>query len=108
MTGSLSTGKLAATQSQAQFLKRRQEINHRQIGLRGKSQGGWIAPLAVSHSSYVAFTIMVSGPAVPPWQQEIYKVQAQTRAMGLPESEVVEAAGLMKLKFEVAATGKGW
>jgi pimeloyl-ACP methyl ester carboxylesterase len=102
--GDLADDALAAVQ----FLKSRTEINHRQIGLRGQSQGGWIAPLTASRSSDVAFIIIVSGPTVPPWQQETYKVQARTRAMGLPESEVVEAVGLMKLKFEVASTGKGW
>ncbi len=46
------------------FLKTRKEINPRQIGLIGHSEGGIIAPLAAARSVDVAFIVMMAGPGV--------------------------------------------
>jgi pimeloyl-ACP methyl ester carboxylesterase len=48
-----------------EFLKTRKEINARQIGLLGHSEGGMIAPLAAVRSKDVAFIILLAGPGVP-------------------------------------------
>ncbi|HEY6188144.1 MAG TPA: alpha/beta fold hydrolase [Pyrinomonadaceae bacterium] len=48
-----------------EFLKTRKEINARQIGLLGHSEGGMIAPLAAIRSKDVAFIILIAGPGVP-------------------------------------------
>lgn len=48
-----------------EFLKTRREINARQIGLLGHSEGGMIAPLAAIRSKDVAFIILMAGPGVP-------------------------------------------
>ena len=47
-------------------LKSRKEIDAKQIGVWGLSQGGWLGPLAASRSAEVAFVIAVSGPGVSP------------------------------------------
>src|SRR6266849_6497704 len=52
------------------YLKSRPEINPRQIGLWGISQGSWIVALAASRSKDVAFVITVAGDGVSPTQQE--------------------------------------
>ncbi|HAF15007.1 MAG TPA: alpha/beta hydrolase [Blastocatellia bacterium] len=44
------------------FLKNRKEINPRQIGLIGHSEGGMIAPLAAVKSKDVAFIVLLAGP----------------------------------------------
>ena len=46
-----------------ELLRNRPEINNRQIGLWGISQGGWLVGLAASQSTNVAFIINVSGRA---------------------------------------------
>ncbi len=43
------------------FLKGRKEINPRQIGLIGHSEGGMIAPIAAVRSKDVAFIVMMAG-----------------------------------------------
>ncbi|MCM3871531.1 MAG: alpha/beta hydrolase [Pyrinomonadaceae bacterium] len=43
------------------FLKGRKEINPRQIGLVGHSEGGMIAPIAAIRSKDVAFIVMMAG-----------------------------------------------
>jgi len=46
------------------FLKAQRDIRWTRIGLVGLSQGGWIAPLAASQTSDVAFMVLYSGPTV--------------------------------------------
>jgi uncharacterized protein len=48
-----------------EFLKNRKEINPRQIGLIGHSEGGIIAPIAAVRSKDVAFIVMMAGPGLP-------------------------------------------
>jgi uncharacterized protein len=43
------------------FLKGRREINPKQIGLIGHSEGGMIAPIAAAKSKDVAFIVMMAG-----------------------------------------------
>lgn len=72
-------------------LQKQSGIQPRCIGTWGHSQGGWIAPLAAAQSPDVAFVIMQSGPGVTAAEQEIYRVGASARAMGLTEKEVAAA-----------------
>jgi len=46
------------------YLKTRQEIDPRRIGLAGHSEGGIIAPLAASRSRDVAFIVLLAGTGV--------------------------------------------
>lgn len=47
-----------------QWLKGQNEIDARRIGLLGHSEGGWIAPIAASESSDVAFLVLLAAPGV--------------------------------------------
>jgi pimeloyl-ACP methyl ester carboxylesterase len=47
-----------------QFLKTRKEINPKQIGLVGHSEGGMIAPMAAIRSIDVAFIVLMAGPGI--------------------------------------------
>ena len=44
-----------------EYLKTRKEINSKQIGLIGHSEGGMIAPMVAARSKDVAFIVMLSG-----------------------------------------------
>lgn len=90
------------------LLKTRKEINPREIGLYGPSNGGWTVEKAAARSNDVAFIIVNSGGGVPSWESEIFRVEAETRAEGFSEGEVKEAVAFMQKKFEVARTGQGW
>lgn len=46
------------------FLTRDIRVEQTRIGLMGSSRAGWIIPIAATRSEYVAFTIILSGPAV--------------------------------------------
>jgi uncharacterized protein len=47
------------------------------VGLWGVSQGGWIAPLAASQSSRVAFVVGIASTGVTPSEQMMYAVAQQ-------------------------------
>jgi len=55
-----------------EFLKGHDQIDPNRIGLFGVSQGGWIAPLATSTSSDVAFIVLYSGPVCTVGQEMFY------------------------------------
>jgi pimeloyl-ACP methyl ester carboxylesterase len=91
-----------------EMLRGRLDINHREIGLHGTSQGGWIAPLAASRSHAVSFLILASAPAVTPAQTELQSIEANLRAQGFEGEEISAAAELTRLKIHFALTGQGW
>jgi pimeloyl-ACP methyl ester carboxylesterase len=90
------------------FLQQRNEINPKQIGLYGHSQGGMLAPLAASRSKDVAFVISGAGSAVPVYESEINSITNQVRAQGISGIDLVEATDFIKLWVSVMRTGKGW
>lgn len=56
-----------------ELLRTRPEVRADKIGLWGVSQAAWIIPLAASRSDHVAFCIPVSGGAVCPAEQELWR-----------------------------------
>jgi dienelactone hydrolase len=70
------------------YLQTRNDINPKQIGLCGHSEGGIIAPLAASQSDDVAFIICISGTGHT--GREIILIQSEliARAEGTPEEEI--------------------
>lgn len=72
-------------------LQKQPGIQPSRVGTWGHSQGGWIAPLAAAQSPDVAFVIMQSGPGVTAAEQEIYRIGASARAMGLAPVEIAAA-----------------
>jgi fermentation-respiration switch protein FrsA (DUF1100 family) len=47
------------------YLKTRKEINKKEIGLIGHSEGGLIAPMVASKDKDIAFIVMLAGPGLP-------------------------------------------
>ena len=71
--GFQSTGNFEAATSEdfasdvlagVEFLKSRREINPRQIGLIGHSEGGLIGPMVAAQSPDVGFIVMMAGPGL--------------------------------------------
>jgi uncharacterized protein len=91
-----------------QYLKSRRDIDAKQIGVWGLSQGGWLGPLAASRSSDVAWVIAVSGPAVSPGEQMIFYYANELREKGVPESDVQEASVLRRDIWNYSSTGIGY
>jgi len=90
------------------LLRARPDIRAEQIGLWGRSQGGWLGPLAASRSDDVAFVISVVGPAVSVFQQDLDRVEYQLRADGFAQADIAAALAYVDLVIKVVRSGEGW
>ncbi len=83
------------------FLRNRPEIDGRRTGLIGHSEGGWIAPIAATQSSDVAFIVLLAGPGVS-GEELLYAQQAALlRAGGQTEAYIAGNDHLSRVVFEV-------
>ena len=91
-----------------EYLKTRDDIDRRQIGVLGVSQAGWVMPLAAIRAKDIAFLISVSGAGVSPAETTIDEAEREMAASGLRPEGIQRIVGLMKLQYEFARTGLGW
>ena len=90
-------------------LKANPAIDGRHIGLIGHSNGGWVAPLAASQSSDVAFLIVKSGSALPVADNIVYELEMDMRGVGeFSEEDIANAKGLRALLNRALLTNTGW
>lgn len=82
-------------------LRSRPDLQADKIGLWGISQGGWICQMAAATSDKVAFIIPTSGPGVTPAEQEVFRVEAESRAAGFSDREVRKATLVRRLMVDI-------
>jgi uncharacterized protein len=96
-----------------EFLKSRAEINPRQIGLIGHSEGGMIAPMAAIASRDVSFIVMMAGTGLP--GDEVIALQtdlllktqgAEDEGRRLTRDLFAEVFGILKKKDDSATAEK--
>jgi len=85
------------------LLKTRTDIDTKQIGITGHSQGGWIAPLAASRSDDVAFVIASAASGVSPDKQSLYHRASVIRESGFSDAAVTKAT---ELREKLYASGR--
>jgi pimeloyl-ACP methyl ester carboxylesterase len=91
-----------------EFLKRRSDIDHAQIGLLGVSQAGWIMPIAAVRAKDIAFLISISGAGILAAETTLDQARNEMTMTGMPPQNVDQIMGLLKLQLEYARTGQGW
>lgn len=89
-------------------LRQRTNIVDNAIGLHGRSQGSWIAEIAASRSPNVAFVVAEVGGGVPPWRQELHRIEAEMKARGESEASVAQALSFTRLHYAVARGDSAW
>jgi fermentation-respiration switch protein FrsA (DUF1100 family) len=84
-----------------EYLKTRKEINPKQIGLIGHSEGGLIAPMVAVKSSDVAFIVLMAGTGLT--GEEILYLQGALiyRAMGVSEEYIIKSRQFNEKIFSV-------
>ncbi|WP_161965651.1 alpha/beta hydrolase family protein [Steroidobacter cummioxidans] len=90
------------------FLQRRPEINPKEIGFWGSSEGGMLATQVAARNKDVAFSINSSGFMGPLWETVLYQAGAIPRSHGLSAAQAEEAREFAKLWMRVARTGEGY
>jgi dipeptidyl aminopeptidase/acylaminoacyl peptidase len=84
-----------------QYLQSRPDVKSNAVGLWGISQGGWICQMAAAAYDGVAFIIAVSGPGVTPVEQEVYRVEAESRAADFNEEEITKAVLMRRAMADI-------
>jgi uncharacterized protein len=83
------------------FLKTNPEIDPKNIGLAGHSEGGLIAPIVASTNRGIAFIISLAGPGVS-GEDIIVKQSADiSRASGISEKDIKESAYTNRKLFKI-------
>lgn len=110
-----STGKFAEATSEdftgdalacVAFLKRLKEINPKQIGLIGHSEGGLIAPMAAVQSDDVAFIVLLAGPGVPGEEILYSQGQAILKAAKVPPELLARQRRVQEAMFAIVKAEK--
>jgi pimeloyl-ACP methyl ester carboxylesterase len=83
------------------FLKGRPDINPKQIGLIGHSEGGVIAPLVAADAPDVAFIVMLAGTGLPGDQILYLQGQAVLKATGAKPDVLARQRAVQELMFNV-------
>jgi uncharacterized protein len=82
-----------------EFLKSRPEIDPKQIGLIGHSEGGLIAPMVAAKSQDVAFIVMMAGTGLPGEQILYLQGALISKASGAPQDAVDHERALQEKLF---------
>lgn len=84
-----------------EFLKKRKEINAKQIGLLGHSEGGMIAPLAAALSTDVAFVVLLAAPGIPGDKLLDLQTASMMKAGGAGDELVAHTRRLQQVMFTI-------
>ncbi len=88
------------------YLMTLKQINHKEIGLIGHSEGGEIAPIVADESPNVAFIVLMAGPGVPGEDILLSQSGLIMKANGAPDSTIRMEHELQRKLFEVVMTEK--
>ena len=89
-----------------EFLKHRQEIDAKKIGLIGHSEGGLIAPMVATTNQNIAFIILMAGPGINGEQILYEQGELISRAAGLSEEQITQNRDLQKAIFDIILNEK--
>lgn len=78
----------------------RPEIDAGRIGLWGFSQGAWVAPLAASRSTKIAFLVLVASTGVSPAEQMLYGTARHVRMAGFGEDAAERVVAVRRVVDE--------
>lgn len=88
------------------YLRSRKEINKKQVGLIGHSEGAIIAPMLAAQSKDIAYIVMLAGPAVPGSTLLLQQQKAIAAAEGLPEAQAEEGNRINSKLYDIVVQSK--
>lgn len=91
-TGTLADADFATLASDVStavaMLRKREDIDPAGIGLGGRSEGGWLAPMVAARDRQIAFVIPSSGSALSPAQENLSWIRKTMKARGASDEQV--------------------
>jgi len=88
------------------YLKTRKEIDTKKIGLIGHSEGGLIAPLVATHSSDVAWIVLLAGPGLKGEDTLLLQSELILRVAGVNDAEVARTLAFNKRTYALVREEK--
>lgn len=88
------------------YLKSRKEINKKQIGLIGHSEGGLIAPLVATGSDKVSFIVLLAGPGVSGDQILLQQIAIVGKTAGLSDAYIQNEKKVAQGVFDIVSKYK--
>jgi pimeloyl-ACP methyl ester carboxylesterase len=85
------------------YLQHRPDINKKQIGLIGHSEGGLIAPIVSLQQAGVGFLVLLAAPGIPGAEVSTRQFASMLKARGVPESTVSHATTIYQSMNKLAA-----
>ena len=82
------------------YLAGRKDLNASKIGFLGASQGGWLAPLAANKVPDCGFAVLVVGPSVSLYEQDINRVEYTLQDEGYSKKSIDAALHYSALFFK--------
>lgn len=83
------------------YLKTRKEINPKQIGLIGHSEGGIMAPIVASKSKDVNFIILLAGTGIPGNELLLLQQEKIAKVSGVSDTEIKKGSAYNKKLFDL-------
>jgi pimeloyl-ACP methyl ester carboxylesterase len=105
-----STGNMAKATSEdfardvevaIKYLKSREEINRKKIGLIGHSEGGIIAPMVAVRTKDVGFIVLLAGPGVRGDKLLLKQTYAIGKASGLSKDKLLNSEKINRGLYEI-------
>lgn len=91
-TGTLADADFATLASDVStavaMLRKRADIAPAGIGLLGRSEGGWLAPMVAARDRQIAFVILSSGSALSPAQENLSWIRKTMQSRGASEEQI--------------------
>jgi pimeloyl-ACP methyl ester carboxylesterase len=104
--GATSTDFAADAVAGVDYLRARQEIDEKWIGLIGHSEGGLIAPMVAERDPTVGFLVLMAGPAVPGDQIIMAQTKAIAAAAGAADAELAADAAIERRFLDAVMSAK--
>ena len=79
-----------------EYLKSREDINAKKIGLIGHSEGGLIAPIVAAQHTDVAYSVLLAGPGITGHEISMKQVSMILRANKVSEKAIKAAMSINK------------
>ncbi len=83
------------------LLQNHKNIDARRVGIFGASQGGMIAPLAVTKSKGVAFLVQLSAPVTTIGEDMLFDRALRLRSEGFTDEELAEVREMQLVDYDV-------
>ena len=92
----------------ANYLRTRDEVDGRRVGVWGGSQAGWVIPRALARApAAFQFAVVITGGGVKPVEVERYDYAAALDRMNLAAEQRRQAMGIVEGYFEYLRAGAG-